>query len=318
MRKAWPVYLDWQKRSGLSEGIFSLIFVNIFHIVPNILNSAYWGAIYTLRHPFFERYKVTERPWPWHEDRAEWGKLLKRSIFLVTVNCLITVPIFTFLFLVVNNYEVYYDLTIEGLPDWKYFLINIVFSMMCEDVAFYLFHRLLHWKVIYPYVHKIHHEYTHAVCIATIYAHPIEEILANSIPSAVGGTILGRHMHMATTLVWISLRTTESYDGHSGYEFSWSPFRLIPFSGSAQYHDFHHSHNVGNYCSLFSIWDTLCGTNVAYHSHYSSQTSPSKKHSEDAYSISSPSTSSSEKAFKGKESVKTQDEDSDHDVIEAP
>ena len=31
----------------------------------------------------------------------------------------------------------------------------------------------------------------------------------------------------------------EAIDGHSGYEFSFSPFRLIPMSGSSQYHDYH-------------------------------------------------------------------------------
>jgi len=56
----------------------------------------------------------------------------------------------------------------------------------------------------------------------------------------------------------------ETADQHSGYEFSWSPYRLIPLSGSANYHNFHHSHNVGNYTSLFTIWDTLCGTNSHY------------------------------------------------------
>lgn len=35
-------------------------------------------------------------------------------------------------------------------------------------------------------------------------------------------------------------------------------------SGAAQ-HDFHHSHNTGNYGGLFSVmWDRICGTD-AYH-----------------------------------------------------
>jgi len=66
----------------------------------------------------------------------------------------------------------------------------------------------------------------------------------------------------------------ETADGHCGYEFSWSPYRLLPLSGmnffldfksfikgSSIYHNFHHSHNVGNYGSFFTLWDTLCGTN---------------------------------------------------------
>lgn len=60
------------------------------------------------------------------------------------------------------------------------------------------------------------------------------------------------------------MRVGESLDSHSGYEFSWSPYRLLPLSGSASYHDFHHSTNIGNYGSYFTFWDTLFKTNTVY------------------------------------------------------
>ena len=52
---------------------------------------------------------------------------------------------------------------------------------------------------------------------------------------------------------------------HSSYEFPWSPFRLIPFSAPASYHNCHHTHNVGNYATFFALWDTVFGTNRAYY-----------------------------------------------------
>jgi len=64
--------------------------------------------------------------------------------------------------------------------------------------------------------------------------------------------------------MWNIIRITETLDGHCGYEFSWSPFRLLPFSGSSNYHNFHHYQNKGNYCSLFTFWDSLCGTNLTF------------------------------------------------------
>ena len=60
------------------------------------------------------------------------------------------------------------------------------------------------------------------------------------------------------------MRIGETIDGHSGYEFSWSPFRLLPFSSSAESHNYHHSHNDGNYGSFFILWDTIMGSNQAY------------------------------------------------------
>lgn len=104
---------------------------------------------------------------------------------------------------------------------------------------------------------------------------------------------------MVTFWMWTLLRIAETIDGHCGYEFSWAPFRLIPLSGnhslslysntlymvwfclcnvsfdcflfslslflgSATHHDYHHSHNIGNYGSFFIIWDTIMGTNISY------------------------------------------------------
>jgi len=70
--------------------------------------------------------------------------------------------------------------------------------------------------------------------------------------------------HVYTWWLWICFRVAETVDGHCGYNFPWSPYRVIPMSGSSAYHDFHHSHNVGNYSSFFTWWDTLMGTNQAY------------------------------------------------------
>lgn len=56
----------------------------------------------------------------------------------------------------------------------------------------------------------------------------------------------------------------ESIDGHCGYDFSWSPYRLLPFSCSAESHSYHHSHNIGNFASFFTYWDTIMGSDKSY------------------------------------------------------
>ena len=68
-------------------------------------------------------------------------------------------------------------------------------------------------------------------------------------------------MHVRTLLAWTLIRTGETADGHSGYEVPWSPYRLVPFAAGARYHDFHHTHNLGNYSSMSSLWDTVMGSN---------------------------------------------------------
>jgi sterol desaturase/sphingolipid hydroxylase (fatty acid hydroxylase superfamily) len=133
--------------------------------------------------------------------------------------------------------------------------------MLIEDTLFYWIHRLLHQPFLYKLIHKKHHEYTNTVSLAALYASPLEYIFSDVLPSAMGPILFGKNAHFATLLLWFIWRNYETLDGHCGYEFSWSPYRLIPLSGSSDYHNYHHSHNDGAYGSLFTYWDTLCGTN---------------------------------------------------------
>ena len=154
-----------------------------------------------------------------------------------------------------------HEMTVEALPTTMTLMGTVFFCMICEDTAFYFIHRIMHHSSIYKYVHKMHHEYSTTTSIAAEYSHPLEYAFGVILPSAVGPAILGPQMHTFTVFAWVLLRTSEGLDGHCGYDFSWSPFRLLPFSGSSFYHDFHHTHNVGNYGSFFCLWDTVLGTN---------------------------------------------------------
>ena len=137
--------------------------------------------------------------------------------------------------------------------------------MIVEDFTFHLSHRLLHWKAIYPYIHKVHHEHKVTIAAAANYAHPIEFLFGNVLPTAAGTLILGPKIHITTSLTWYVLRSMESTEGHSGYEFSWSMYRLIPFGSDYAYHVYHHTQNVGNYSSTFTFWDTVFGSNRQYY-----------------------------------------------------
>jgi sterol desaturase/sphingolipid hydroxylase (fatty acid hydroxylase superfamily) len=128
-----------------------------------------------------------------------------------------------------------------------------------EDFFFHMTHRFMHLKYMYPYFHKRHHEFKVTISIAAEYSHPVDYLISSLIPSTLGANLLGTRMHMFTLCLWYFIRIAETSDGHSGYDFPWSPFRILPFTTNATYHDFHHLKNVGNYSSVFRIWDTIFG-----------------------------------------------------------
>jgi len=71
----------------------------------------------------------------------------------------------------------------------------------------------------------------------------------------------------------MNLRIAETLDGHSGFVFP-KPIQVLlgnymamnPIMGTEpSYHDYHHSRNMGNYSTFFTVWDTVFGTNKEYY-----------------------------------------------------
>ena len=132
------------------------------------------------------------------------------------------------------------DCSVDGIPNSLQLALQIIFFMIVEDFLFHPFHRIMHWPRLYPHIHKLHHEHKITIAIGTFYFHPVEFCLFN-IPSFAGPMILGKNCHITTSLAWYALRVIEGIESHSGYEFSWSPFRIFPFAVDYAYHAYHHS-----------------------------------------------------------------------------
>lgn len=146
------------------------------------------------------------------------------------------------------------------LPSCKIIIRDLCVAIFFTDMFGYWTHRMMHHRSVYKYVHKKHHEYKVNVGTASIYAHPLEDLVTN-INAVFGNMIMGSHV--LVLWLWLSIRLVEAVLAHSGYHFL--PYSLsFPFTGG-DYHEFHHSHNIGNYGQFFTFWDWIMGTDVAYY-----------------------------------------------------
>jgi 4-alpha-methyl-delta7-sterol-4alpha-methyl oxidase len=138
---------------------------------------------------------------------------------------------------------------------------NIVFFIL-TDSTFYWSHRMLHSPYLFKKIHSQHHRFVTTIGIASEFAHPVEQFFS-SIVSTLSGPIL-LNTHLFTYMVYMFIRILETIDAHSGYSFPLSPFRFLPhvFLGP-EGHDFHHSHNDGNF-GMMKFWDWLMGTDKAF------------------------------------------------------
>lgn len=142
------------------------------------------------------------------------------------------------------------------------------FIVICDTLTYWS-HRLLHHPLLYAPIHKQHHEFHTNHPLASAYFSFLDDLLTGVGPTLAGPVLF--RSHVLVTFGWLVIRICETTEAHFGYSKIF-PFPY-PFSSVCEifrpsdWHDFHHSHNVGNYAPFFTFWDRLCGTDQGYDKH---------------------------------------------------
>ncbi|NWY12354.1 FXDC2 protein, partial [Aphelocoma coerulescens] len=240
----------WLEFYNYMEGDEWTIFLFGAALVPAL---AFWGfngillvADITGKPTFITRYRIQLGK----NDPVDTKKLWKAIYTALGNQFFISLPMLVPMFYIMQSWGSTFS---EELPTFQWFLVELSIFTVVEEILFYYTHRLVHHPVLYKYIHKKHHEWTAPIGVVSIYAHPIEHIISNTLPVMTGPMIMGSHI--VSISAWFSLALVTTSISHCGYH--------LPFLPSPEFHDFHHL--KFNQCyGVLGVLDFLHGTDRVF------------------------------------------------------
>jgi sterol desaturase/sphingolipid hydroxylase (fatty acid hydroxylase superfamily) len=150
-----------------------------------------------------------------------------------------------------------------GRHGWGYLVFSTALLIVAHDAYFYWTHRLMHWKPLFPIVHRVHHLSRTPTPWAAFSFHPLEAVIEAGIFPLF---ILFVPTHPLAAAAWLLYMTVMNVLGHCGHEILPRGFTRHPLTrwhNTAVHHDLHHQHVHCNYGLYYNVWDRLMGTNHA-------------------------------------------------------
>lgn len=148
-----------------------------------------------------------------------------------------------------------------GRHGWPYFWFSLVALIFLHDTWFYWTHRMMHWKPLFPYFHRVHHQSHNPTPWASFSFQPLEAVVQAMIfPLAA----LIMPLHPVVAVLWLLYMTLMNVFGHLGFEILPAGFvrnRFWRWHNTSVHHNMHHRYVHCNYGLYFNIWDRWMGTN---------------------------------------------------------
>ncbi len=109
------------------------------------------------------------------------------------------------------------DATISASQDSIYLTLLKAFGIInFTNMLFYSIHYLLHSKILFAHIHRIHHEFSNPIGASAYYAHPIEHLFSNVLVFAIPVITIGINYY--AMLFLLVAGTFISVLAHSEYQ----------------------------------------------------------------------------------------------------
>ena len=141
-----------------------------------------------------------------------------------------------------------------------YYLFTFVVLFFFHDAYFYAIHRLMHWRIMFKYVHLIHHKSTNPSPWTAYAFHPLEAILEGAVIPLMTFIL---PVHVSVIGLLMIFQIVFNVYAHLGYELFPKQFHktwIGRYVNTSVAHNQHHGKFHGNYGLYTLIWDRVFGT----------------------------------------------------------
>lgn len=214
------------------------------------------GTAYAVFHRFLPK-RLQHRAVPGRPRRAEQNR--RDVLYSASSMFIFGVSLFAMIYLIKAGWtHLYVDIDAYGIWWW---CLSIPIMLVIHDTYFYWTHRLMHHRLLFRHVHKVHHLSRDPTPLTSYAFHPLEAIVEAGIGPLI---LLTMPVHHSAMFVFITIQFSQNVLGHLGYEmypawFAKSPLRYV--LSTTTHHHQHHQSFTSNFGLYFKVWDRLLGTN---------------------------------------------------------
>eukprot|EP00227_Mantoniella_beaufortii_P007664 CAMPEP_0197592276 /NCGR_PEP_ID=MMETSP1326-20131121/14996_1 /TAXON_ID=1155430 /ORGANISM="Genus nov. species nov., Strain RCC2288" /LENGTH=300 /DNA_ID=CAMNT_0043157959 /DNA_START=197 /DNA_END=1099 /DNA_ORIENTATION=+ len=187
--------------------------------------------------------------WDAREGKDQIANEIRLSSWSIVVMAGMTAP---FELLVEAGYTKIYWETPSDAYGWFYLLVaSPLMFITFSDTCIYWIHRVLHHRLLYAPIHKLHHKYKETTPFSSYAFHPLDGWLQGMPYHVFVFFMPMHHISYFVSLAAVGLWTINIHDRTT---------LNIPFVNGAAHHTIHHTGFNYNYGQYFVFWDMFGGS----------------------------------------------------------
>jgi Delta7-sterol 5-desaturase len=139
-------------------------------------------------------------------------------------------------------------------------IVELLALLLAMDAAMYVLHRIAHHPLLYPWLHRPHHEYDRTRPLTLFLLNPLENIAFGALMLAVFAAYPFSYLAIS---LYLTINLASGVVGHLGVEPLpdwWGRVPLLRCLTGGTFHARHHQDDACNFGFYTLIWDRLFRT----------------------------------------------------------